>query len=94
MLCGSHFHKVLMLSHILENILKGSFAKIDILKVINIMETVSYADTVNGQVGKHSLCLVVTTPVLGAIRQHIDKIIFVFYQNGFIQITAVASTNL
>lgn len=68
MLCSGHFYKMLMLSHMLEDILKGPFAKIDILKVINIMETISYADTIDCQVGKHSLCLVVTTPVLGAIR--------------------------
>ena len=79
MLCSSHFHKMLMLSHVPEDVLKGSFAKFDVLEVINIMETISYADTVDRQIGKHSLCLVVAASVLGAVRQHINEIIFVFY---------------
>ena len=94
MLYSSHFYKVLMLSHMLEYILKGSFAKFDILKVVNIMETICYTDTVNRQVRKHSLGLVVAASVLSAVRQNINEISFVFYQNSLVQITAVAPTDL
>ena len=94
MLYRSHFNKMLMLSHMLEDVLKGPLTKVDILEVIDIVETIRYADTVDCEVGKHSLRLVVTASILGAIRQHINKIGFVVNQDSLVQIPAVATANL
>lgn len=64
MLYRGHFYKMLMLTHMSEDVLKGSLTKIDILEVIDIVETISNANAVDRQVGKHSLRLVKAPSVL------------------------------